>query len=129
MAGDRSLICRGALPVPWLAVFGYTIVALSSMPSPCSAQPRALSMASARDIAGGKEIYEAQCAVCHGEGGAGGTGPDLRRSTLFHAKDDQALLNVIREGIPGTPLPFAFLFLSDSMIWQTAAYVSARLAA
>jgi putative heme-binding domain-containing protein len=82
-----------------------------------------LSQASRTELAAGKEIFDAQCALCHGAGGGGGTGPDLRRPTLFHAKDDDGLLGVIRNGIPGTPMPFAILSLSEPMIWQTAAYV------
>jgi cytochrome c oxidase cbb3-type subunit 3 len=112
-----------ACPILWLVVAGCTMAALSASPSPCSAQPRPLSKASAEEIAAGKEIFDAQCSVCHGAGGAGGTGPDLRRPTLFRARNDQGLLDVIRNGIPGTPMPFAILSLSDSMIWQTAAYV------
>jgi putative heme-binding domain-containing protein len=106
----------------WLRVIGITS-ALGLFARPSTAQSKPLTEASAADVLAGKEIFDAQCAVCHGAGGAGGTGPDLRRPTLHHATNDQELIAVIREGIPGTPMPFAVLHLSEPMIWQTAAYV------
>jgi cytochrome c oxidase cbb3-type subunit III len=106
-------------------VLSACAIALAATTATSSAQsrPRPLAMATRADIAAGKQIFDAQCALCHGAAGIGGTAPDLRRPMLLHARDDEALLEVIREGIPGTPMPFAFLSLSEPMIWQTAAYV------
>jgi putative heme-binding domain-containing protein len=87
------------------------------------AQDRPLGAAVSRDIAAGQAIFDAQCAWCHGAAGTGGTGPDLRRSTLRHAATDATLVQIVRYGIPGTEMPsFAFAF-TDTMAWQTAAYV------
>jgi putative heme-binding domain-containing protein len=105
-----------------LAVIGITIV-LTVSPRLCAAQSRPLTEASPADVLAGKEIFDAQCALCHGAAGAGGTGPDLRRPRLLHATNDEELVAVIRNGIPGTTMPFTFLSLSDPTIWQTAAYV------
>jgi putative heme-binding domain-containing protein len=123
MPGARFLSSSLAPPVRWLVVWGCTIAALAASPNPCSGQSRLLTDASPSEIASGKEIFDAQCAPCHGAVGAGGTGPDLRRPTLFRAKDDEGLIAVIRNGVPGTSMPFAILSLSEPMIWQTAAYV------
>ncbi len=106
----------------WLRLLGMA-AALIAAARPCTAQPRPLSDASAADLLAGKETFDAQCALCHGAGGSGGTGPDLRRPRLLHASNDQELIAVIRNGVPGTPMPFTFLSLSEPMIWQTAAYV------
>ena len=105
-----------------LAVMNMTVV-LTVSPRLCAGQSRPLSEASPADVLAGKEVFDAQCAVCHGAGGAGGTGPDLRRPRLLHATNDQELIAVIRDGIPGTTMPFAELTLSPPTIWQTAAYV------
>jgi cytochrome c oxidase cbb3-type subunit III len=105
-----------------LAVIGIAIV-LTVSPRLCAAQSRPLTEASPADVLAGKAIFDAQCALCHGAGGAGATGPDLRRPRLLHATNDEELIAVIRNGIPGTPMPFTFLSLSDPTIWQTAAYV------
>lgn len=51
------------------------------------------------DVAAGRKIFEAQCALCHGQTGTGGRGPSLNRPVLNHAPDDDALKKVISEGI------------------------------
>jgi putative heme-binding domain-containing protein len=90
---------------------------------PLQAQPRPLSSAGPEELAAGKRIFEAQCAWCHGTGGAGGSGPSLRRSTLRHAADDATLVAIVRNGIAGTEMPGFQWSLTDTMAWRTAAYV------
>jgi len=51
------------------------------------------------DLAVGKKIFDSQCALCHGESGAGGRGPGLNRPKLKRAPDDDALRALISEGI------------------------------
>src|SRR6185295_11012397 len=87
------------------------------------AQDRPLGAATSRDVAAGQQIFDAQCAWCHGAAGTGGTGPDLRRATLRHAANDATLVQIVRNGIPGTEMPSFALALTDNMAWQTAAYV------
>jgi cytochrome c oxidase cbb3-type subunit 3 len=86
-------------------------------------QDRPLGAATSRDVAAGRQIFDAQCAWCHGAAGTGGTGPDLRRSTLRHATSDPTLVEIVRNGIPGTEMPSFAISLTDNMAWQTAAYV------
>ena len=88
-----------------------------------TAQTARLSAAGAADIAAGRRIFESQCAWCHGTEGTGGTGPDLRRSTLRHAATDPELVTIVRTGIPGTEMPSFAIALTENMAWQTAAYV------
>ena len=90
---------------------------------PAGAQTRPLAAATSRDVAAGQQIFDAQCAWCHGAGGTGGTGPDLRRSTLRHAATDATLVQIVRNGIPGTEMPSFAIALTENMAWQTAAYV------
>jgi len=100
------------------AVLGWLVLA-----APLAAQTRALGAATSRDVAAGQQIFDAQCAWCHGAGGTGGTGPDLRRPTLRHAATDATLVTIVRNGIPGTEMPSFAIALTDTMAWQTAAYV------
>jgi putative heme-binding domain-containing protein len=100
------------------AALGWLILA-----APLAAQTRALTAATSRDVAAGQQIFDAQCAWCHGAGGTGGTGPDLRRSTLRHATTDATLVQIVRNGIPSTEMPSFAIALTDNMAWQTAAYV------
>jgi cytochrome c oxidase cbb3-type subunit III len=80
------------------------------------------SPAQATDEARGKRLFEGQCARCHGIQGGGGTGANLRRPKLRYAADDDALFNIIRNGIPGTGMPFTFA-MTDNEVWDVIAYV------
>jgi putative heme-binding domain-containing protein len=73
------------------------------------------------DVAGGRKIFESQCALCHGQTGGGGRGPSLNRATLDHAPNDKALRKVISEGLE-PEMPGAWQ-LNDHEIGAVAAYV------
>lgn len=96
---------------------------LSLLPTTAAAQTRPLGAAVSRDLAAGKTLFDAQCAWCHGAGATGGTGPDLRRTTLRHAANDATLVQIVRNGIAGTEMPSFTSALTDNMAWQIAAYV------
>ena len=109
MIAPRTSFCLGALLV---------LLTLQAI-----AQPKPLATAQAIEIAAGKRIFHAQCAWCHGTEGTGGAGPSLQRSALRHAKDDTDLVTIVRNGIAGTEMPGLQWSLTDTMAWQTAAYV------
>ncbi len=73
------------------------------------------------DLAGGRKIFESQCALCHGQTGGGGRGPSLQRPNLDHAPDDKALRKVISEGLE-PEMPGAWQ-LNDREVDAVAAYV------
>ena len=75
----------------------------------------------APDLATGRKIFEAQCALCHGQTGGGGRGPGLNRPALKHAPDDQALRQVIEDGI-NPEMPGAWQ-LHPREVAAVAAYV------
>lgn len=70
----------------------------------------------------GGRLFLAQCSRCHGAGGAGGEGPALNRPILHSAPDNEALVEVIRSGIPGTDMSGAWNMLPEDA-HQVAAYV------
>lgn len=106
----------------WTGVFAGGCLTL--MPAtPIAAQAAPLATASASDVAAGRRIFDAQCAWCHGAEGAGGAGPGLQRARLQHAADDRALVQIVRQGVPGTEMPGFALSLTETTAWQTAAYV------
>ena len=74
------------------------------------------------DIAEGKKSFNVHCARCHGISGQGGEGSNLVRSKLKYASDDQALIDLIGDGIPGTGMP-AIWTLDDDRKTQVAGYV------
>jgi putative heme-binding domain-containing protein len=69
----------------------------------------------------GKRLFESQCGSCHGPLGNGGKGANLAQPQLRRATDDEALLNIVRRGIPGTEMPGSFL--TPSQVSSIAAYV------
>ena len=96
---------------------------LLSMPRPATAAAQARPGAStSRDVAAGQQIFDAQCAWCHGNGGDGGTGPNLH-GRLRHATTFDSIVDIITSGIPGTDMPSFRAPLTERNIRLTAAYV------
>lgn len=85
-------------------------------------QKSTIDKLSPADIARGKQLYDGHCVVCHAQGGTGAKGPRLAQPTLRHARDDNALAEVIKNGIPGTEMPQSWQ-MTDREIWQVAGYV------
>jgi len=79
------------------------------------------ALAQTPDLPTGKKIFESQCALCHGQTGTGGRGPSLNRAKLGHAPDQEALQQVISNGIP-PEMPGAWQ-LNPHDVSSVAAYV------
>jgi len=77
---------------------------------------------SAQDLAEGQRLFRVHCARCHGIDGGGGEGANLARPKLRFAPDDEALLAVIADGIPGTGMPSVWS-LDAEQAKRVAAYV------
>src|SRR5437870_5404752 len=52
-----------------------------------------------------RRIFRANCANCHGPDGDGVPAADLSHARFRRASSDEDLMNIIRTGIPGTPMP------------------------
>lgn len=101
----------------------FSLLTLSTLASGQERRHAALSTAGATDLATGRRVFDAQCAWCHGAQGTGGNGPDLHRTRLRHAANDEQLVQIVLNGIPGTEMPSFTSALTDKMAWQIAAYV------
>lgn len=105
---------------------GAALVALLMAAGPVPAQTpdgaRPLAAADAADLAEGRRVYAAQCALCHGSDGSGGYGPSLLRPTFMRAADDAGLLAILRAGIPGLMPGFGDAN-GVRRTWQLAAFV------
>jgi putative heme-binding domain-containing protein len=77
---------------------------------------------SADELADGERLFKVHCARCHGIAGEGGEGSNLVRSRLKYAADDQALVDLLGDGIPGTGMP-AMWTLDENQRTRVAAYV------
>jgi putative heme-binding domain-containing protein len=88
---------------------------------------RPLNEGDPADLAVGKKLYVAQCALCHGMDGSGGYGPSLLVPVLARASDDGGLIRVVDQGIPGL-MPGYGRANGPRRTWQLAAYVRSMIA-
>ena len=79
----------------WGRRLGSSIVTL--LIAVAQATPAAAQQ-SATEAGLGRQLFDGQCAICHGAGGTGGEAPDLTRPRLPRAPDDNALRTVIETG-------------------------------
>ena len=67
-------------------------------------------------LVGGRQTFAARCASCHGLDGRGGQrAPDISARPDIRQLSDAALLQIIRQGVPGTGMP-AFRALGNPRI-------------
>ncbi len=101
-----------------------TCFAALSMPTAtlAAAQTKPAAPAAVSDATAGRRIFDAQCAWCHGNGGDGGTGPNLH-GRLRHATTLSSIVEIISRGIPGTDMPSFGLGLNERSTRQAATYV------
>ena len=78
-------------------------------------------LTSSHDAAQGKLLYLRHCGQCHGEGGHGGSGPDLLGAVSN--KSDWSFFSTSKWGTAGTSMQAQPL--SDAQIWQIHAYLRA----
>jgi putative heme-binding domain-containing protein len=76
------------------------------------------------DIERGGQTYLSNCVTCHGPNGDGVTGVNLFSGQFRHAATDQDLINIIKNGIPGTPMPP--FNLQDAQAGQIVAYLRSQ---
>ena len=98
----------------------FALLATLLLAAPAAAQP--LADANPEDVAHGTRVFEVHCARCHGIDGAGGEGPNLMRENLRRSTEDDALLEIVDNGIAGTDMP-GHGSLNTREIRNVAAYV------
>jgi cytochrome c oxidase cbb3-type subunit 3 len=68
-------------------------------------------------------LFHRACAVCHGQKGHGGRGPDLVSGRWSHGSTDADLARVIRNGVPGSDMPAFGDRFTNEEITKLAAFV------
>lgn len=86
----------------WVAwcVSGVAVAMLSS-----AGPARAQRFHVPGDLEQGEQLYQANCATCHGLEGDEIRGTDLAHGQFRRASSDDDLVRIIRSGIPGTAMP------------------------
>src|SRR2546430_469316 len=81
-------------------------------------------------IAQGEQIYNQNCTSCHGpNGGAGEIGPEIIHNLSVPLRgelNDSQILEVIRNGAPGTVMPAWKGKLADDDILKIGAFLHSR---
>jgi cytochrome c oxidase cbb3-type subunit 3 len=75
----------------------------------------------AQDVFDGERVFRDSCANCHGPDGNEVSGIDLGRGVFRRAKTDQDLVQIIRNGVPGTAMPATNF--SQAQTEQVVAYL------
>ncbi len=137
LAGDRAGIARPLLdtlsvaigakrPPGEVAAIHQRFVAALGSEGALELPRRALN------VANGREIYQANCASCHGERGLGDGAlasgmtplpPAIGRASEMEDATPGLLYRVISVGIPGTPMPAWAARFSAEDRWDVVAYL------
>lgn len=74
-------------------------------------------------IAKGMEVYQKNCANCHGDKGQGDIGPNLTDDYWLHGADVKSIFKTIKYGVDGKGMKPWQAELSPAQIQETASYV------
>lgn len=110
-------------PCRWLLIVATCFSTLFAFP--VSAEELGINYDNSVDVRIGRRYFERQCARCHGFDARGSdeTGaPDLTAS-LRYAVSEQAMFDVIRDGIDGTSMLPVPAEVPDATVWQLVAYM------
>ena len=119
--------------VPLLSSSALVVVLAASAAAVAGPEAKPKAPALTAEIATkGRATYQASCAVCHGDGGAGDgiTGKYLNPPPRNFSKDPfkqgdsvEAIFQTLQTGVAGTPM-VAFPQLSDDDRWAVSWYVA-----
>src|SRR5258705_6396232 len=76
---------------------------------------------SKEDFQAGERLFRQHCAACHGGDGSGWHAPPLDRPGLRHGDTDMSIYQVLRDGVPGTPMQPAPV--SQVERWRLVGYI------
>lgn len=75
------------------------------------------------DIAAGLSIYTANCKICHAEGGAGSTGPNLTDEYWIHGGGIKNVFKTVKYGVPEKGMISWENTLNPEQMQQVASYI------
>lgn len=91
------------------AVLALSVLILVAFQLYINREPARIQMVRAADrsiaIAAGEELYQANCASCHGDQGEGVDAPALNNLAVLRDTPDETLFDLTVNGVPGTEMP------------------------
>lgn len=117
---------KRALGIVLLLVVGFTPALAQRRPAPSGPPNPFWNNADA--VAAGEQLYNQNCTACHGpNGGAGQIGPAIINTNMSQALrgevNDYQIVDIIRDGVPGTTMPAWKGKLSNDQILQIGAFL------
>ena len=98
----KSVVTKIGLTLIFFGAIGFGAIGTAL----CQSSNSENSTLSSQSQLRGKSVLELRCATCHGLDGLGGEhAPDIVRQTAMKTISDQALLNLIHDGIPEAGMP------------------------
>ena len=89
---------------------------------PASAQPpRPIGNPTPADLERGATVFAESCARCHGLDGSGGAGPRLTRPKLSRAANEAAIIEIVRDGVPGGAMPAIWILPEADVVDENRA--------
>lgn len=74
-------------------------------------------------VAAGRDVFAAQCAVCHREDAGGNIGPNLTDRSWIHGGSPLNIHDTIQNGVTSASMPAWGAILGPTAVQQVAAYV------
>ena len=99
---DLFVLVRDMLGVPEMNLMRVSACILLAQSALWAQEGHGITPA---DIQRGGQIFLTNCARCHGPDGDAIPGVDLASNKFRRAKTDPELVDLIKKGIPGTPMP------------------------
>ena len=105
---EKAMIEKAAYMLTEQANYDETTVVLSTDPAV---------------LAGGKKVYEQQCAVCHGNAGEGNVGPNFSDEYWIHGGTINDVFRTVSEGVPAKGMASWKEILSAKQMFEVSNYI------
>ena len=91
------------------AILGLALLILVAFQLYINREPARIETVRAADmsaaVAAGEELFQANCASCHGDQGEGVDAPALNNLAILRDTPDETFFDLIANGVPGTEMP------------------------
>lgn len=90
---------------------------------PVTPEMLAEAVGDAERVTRGKQVYDMNCAACHGQNGEGLIGPNLADNAWIHGNELVEINRVVEEGVPAKGMPAWGEILNQDDMLSVLAYV------